>query len=148
MSEDVPRMTSHRPYLLRALAEWIADNGMTPHLLVDATQAGVQVPASAVKEGKVVLNIAERAVVRLQIDNEAVTFTARFGGVSYPVSVPVSAVLAIYSRETGQGMALPDDVSHGPGPEGGGDDEPPAPERPSPDDAPTPGKRPHLRVVK
>jgi stringent starvation protein B len=148
MSEDVLRMTSHRPYLLRALAEWIADNGMTPHLLVDATQAGVQVPASAVKEGKVVLNIAERAVVRLQIDNEAVSFTARFGGVSYPVSVPISAVLAIYSRETGQGMALPDDVSHGPGPEGGDDDEPPTPETPSPDDVPTAGKRPHLRVVK
>jgi stringent starvation protein B len=148
MSEDVPRMTSHRPYLLRALAEWIADNGMTPHLLVDATQAGVQVPASAVKEGKVVLNIAERAVVRLQIDNEAVSFTARFGGVSYPVSVPISAVLAIYSRETGQGMALPDDVSHGPGPDGDDDDEPPTPDAPAPDDVPTPGKRPHLRVVK
>ena len=94
MTDASSRMTSHRPYLLRALNEWIADNGMTPHLLVDATQAGVQVPASAVKEGKVVLNIAERAVVRLMIDNDAVSFTARFGGVSQPVYVPISAVLA------------------------------------------------------
>ncbi|MEJ2788840.1 MULTISPECIES: ClpXP protease specificity-enhancing factor [unclassified Pseudoxanthomonas] len=150
MTDATPRMTSHRPYLLRALNEWIADNGMTPHLLVDATQAGVQVPVSAVKEGKVVLNIAERAVVRLLIDNEAVSFTARFGGVSQAVYVPVSAVLAIYSRETGQGMALPDDVAHDPDASGSDDDQPPSPDTPPDDDAPPPaGKRPpFLRVVK
>ncbi|WP_334178273.1 ClpXP protease specificity-enhancing factor [Pseudoxanthomonas sp.] len=150
MTEASSRMTSHRPYLLRALNEWIADNGMTPHLLVDATQAGVQVPASAVKEGKVVLNIAERAVVRLMIDNDAVSFTARFGGVSHAVHVPVSAVLAIYSRETGQGMALPDDVPHDT--DAGGDDGEAASSQDTPpdDDAPPPaGKRPpFLRVVK
>ena len=106
---DPSRMTSHRPYLLRALYEWIVDNGMTPHLLVDATRPGVRVPAHAVKDGRVVLNVAERAVARLQMDNEAVSFTARFGGVSHPVLVPVGAVLAIYARETGQGMALPED---------------------------------------
>lgn len=140
-------MTSHRPYLLRALAEWIADNGMTPHLLVDATRPEVQVPASAVKEGKVVLNIAERAVVGLMIDNHSVRFTARFGGVSHPVQVPISAVLAIYSRETGQGMALPEDAGGGPM------DEPPSP---SPEEGGTPTgggpgsgpQRPKLRVVK
>ncbi|KGT84725.1 peptidase, partial [Xanthomonas vasicola] len=110
MSEDFPRMTSHRPYLLRALVEWINDNGMTPHVLVDAGLPGVQVPASAVKDGRVVLNIAERAVVGLQVDNESVSFTARFGGVSHPVMVPMAAVLAVYARETGQGMALPDDI--------------------------------------
>ena len=108
--DTAPAMTSHRPYLLRALNEWIADNGMTPHLLVDATRNGVQVPPQAVSDGKVVLNIAERAVARLSIDNDAVTFTARFGGVSHPVIVPISAVLAIYARETGQGMALPEDI--------------------------------------
>lgn len=107
--DELPRMTSHRPYLLRALYEWIADNGMTPHLLVDATRPGVRVPQHTVKEGRVVLNVAERAVARLQMDNEAVAFTARFGGVSHPVLVPVGAVLAIYARETGQGMALPDE---------------------------------------
>ena len=106
---DVPRMTSHRPYLLRALYEWIVDNGMTPHLLVDATRAGVRVPPHTVKEGRVVLNVAERAVARLQMDNDAVAFTARFGGVSHPVLVPIEAVLAIYARETGQGMALPEE---------------------------------------
>lgn len=103
-------MTSHRPYLLRALYEWIADNGMTPHLLVDATRPMVQVPLHAVKDGKIVLNIAERAVTRLDMSNETISFSARFGGVSHSVSVPVGAVLAIYARETGQGMALPDDA--------------------------------------
>ena len=102
-------MTSHRPYLQRALYEWISDNGMTPHILVDAGLPGVRVPAHTVKDGRVVLNIAERAVAKLELDNEAVRFTARFGGVSHPVLVPVSAVLAIYARETGQGMALPED---------------------------------------
>ncbi|HEY5851000.1 MAG TPA: ClpXP protease specificity-enhancing factor [Lysobacter sp.] len=110
MSQDSPPMTSHRPYLLRALYEWIADNGMTPHLLVDAARPAVQVPVHAVKDGKIVLNIAERAVSHLEMGNDAIRFSARFGGVSYPVSVPVQAVLAIYARETGQGMALPDDV--------------------------------------
>src|SRR3546814_1797147 len=70
MSESPPAMTSHRPYLLRALYEWIADNGMTPHVLVDATQAGVRVPPHTVKDGRVVLNIADRAVARLEMDND------------------------------------------------------------------------------
>ncbi|MFC6842021.1 ClpXP protease specificity-enhancing factor [Xanthomonas theicola] len=143
MTDDISRMTSHRPYLLRALVEWINDNGMTPHILVDAGLPNVQVPPSAVKDGRVVLNIAERAVVRLQIDNDGVSFTARFGGVSYPVQVPMAAVLAVYARETGQGMALPDDI-HGPG-EPPGDDTPP---RPGGSDEGAGGKRPHLRVVK
>ena len=136
-----PAMTSHRPYLLRALNDWIADNGMTPHLLVDATRPGVQVPAQAVSDGKVVLNIAERAVARLLIDNDTVSFTARFGGVSHPVVVPISAVLAIYARETGQGMALPEDPS-------GPHDEPPPPSDATPDTHATPPRRGHLRVIK
>ncbi|MCE4370513.1 ClpXP protease specificity-enhancing factor [Xanthomonas hortorum] len=147
MSEDFPRMTSHRPYLLRALVEWINDNGMTPHVLVDAGLPGVQVPASAVKDGRVVLNIAERAVVGLQVDNESVRFTARFGGVSYPVMVPMAAVLAVYARETGQGMALPDDIP-GTSTEPPDPGAPPQPSPPTPDEPPSAGKRPHLRVVK
>src|SRR3546814_18880954 len=79
MSESPPAMTSHRPYLLLALYEWIADNGMTPHVLVDATQAGVRVPPHTVKDGRVVLNIADRAVARLEMDNDSIRFTARFG---------------------------------------------------------------------
>jgi len=146
MTDDSLRMTSHRPYLLRALVEWINDNDMTPHLLVDASVAGVQVPASAVKDGRVVLNIADRAVAHMHMDNEGVNFHARFGGVSFPVQVPIAAVLAVYARETGQGMALPDDI---PGHDGPPDDDVTPPDAPPPgEDAPAPGKRPHLRVVK
>jgi stringent starvation protein B len=152
MSEDSALMTSHRPYLLRALYEWIADNGMTPHLLVDATRPAVQVPMHAVKDGKIVLNIAERAVSHLEMGNDVIRFSARFGGVSHPVSVPVGAVLAIYARETGQGMALPDEALSS-GEEGSvdtgqdhhaprdGDDD--GPGTPSP-----PRRGAHLRIVK
>ena len=114
MGEPVlPPMSSQRPYLLRALYEWIADNGMTPHVLVDARMPGVRVPAHAVKDGQVVLNIAERAVARLEMDNDALRFSARFGGVSQSVVVPMAAVIAVYARETGQGMALPADLQAG-----------------------------------
>ena len=106
---DSPLMTSHRPYILRALYEWIADNGMTPHVLVDAGVAGVRVPPHVVKDGRVVLNIAERAVAKLELGDDALRFSARFGGVSQNVVVPVPAVIAVYARETGQGMALPED---------------------------------------
>ena len=147
MSEQSSSMTSHRPYLLRALYEWIADNGMTPHILVDAEQPGVRVPPHTVKDGRVVLNIADRAVARLEMDNDSVRFSARFGGVSHAVQVPIAAVVAIYARETGQGMALPGDMA-GPGP----DDEPPSP---TPTDSPdadgsadAPKRGAHLRVVK
>ncbi len=146
MSEDNFRMSSHRPYLLRALVEWINDNGMTPHLMVDAGVPGVQVPASAVKDERVVLNIAERAVMRLHIDNDAVSFTARFSGVSFPVNVPIAAVLAVYARETGQGMALPDDI---PGAESATPDDDDTPPTTPPEASPPSGKRPSfLRVVK
>ena len=148
-------MSSHRPYLLRALYEWIADNGMTPHVLVDARLPGVRVPTHTVKDGRVVLNVADRAVSRLEMDNEGIRFTARFGGVSHPVSVPIEAVLAIYARETGQGMALPDDVG-GRG-EGAGDaGDAAADDDGAQDDGPGDGGAPprpprggpHLRVVK
>lgn len=108
MSDAAP-MTSNRPYLIRAVYEWIADNDMTPHLLVDAQYAGLRVPAQAVKDGRVVLNIAARAVNQLELGNEEIRFLARFGGVSQSVRVPLPAVLAIYALESGQGMALPDD---------------------------------------
>ena len=164
MSEDSNTMTSHRPYLLRALYEWIADNGMTPHLLVDVTRPHVQVPAHAVKDGRIVLNVAERAVAGLQMTNDVIRFSARFGGVSHAVSVPVSAVLAIYARETGQGMALPDDAPAGNGEEPEieieADEEEVSvaplsavPSDPAPDDdhdppTPTPRRSGHLRIVK
>jgi stringent starvation protein B len=146
MSDAPHVMTSHRPYLLRALYEWIADNGMTPHVLVDATQSGVRVPPHTVKDGRVVLNIADRAVAKLELDNDSIRFTARFGGVSQPVVVPISAVLAIYARETGQGMALPEDIA-GSGAESG--DAAAIADPPDDDDpAPPPRRGAHLRVVK
>lgn len=146
-------MTSNRPYLLRALYEWINDNNLTPYILVDATQPDVMVPASTVKDGKVVLNIAMRAVDSLELGNEALSFKARFGGVSQFLYVPVAAVLAIYAQETGQGMMLPADEApaeeegldaYEPDPDGGGvDSDPEDPPKP-----PAPGKGGHLRIVK
>ena len=132
-------MSSNRPYLLRALYQWIGDNSMTPHLLVDATRDGVQVPASTVKEGRVVLNIAARAVAQLDLGNREVRFKARFGGVSQSVVVPVTAILAIYAQETGQGMMLPEDGGTLAPDESDGTPEPP-------EDGPKRGG--HLRVVK
>ena len=140
MSPDPVQMSSNRPYLLRALYEWIGDNDMTPHLLVDATRDGVLVPLSGVKDGRVVLNIAARAVSQLELGNREIRFLARFGGISQPVVVPVTAVIAIYAQETGQGMMLPEDGAM-------------LPPDDSPDDGPEPGgeapkKGGHLRVVK
>lgn len=103
-------MTSNRPYLLRAVYEWICDNGLTPHIVVDAGKPGVQVPPQAVSEGRVVLNLAPRAVGHLDMGNDVITLTARFGGVSQSVSVPVAAVQAIYARENGQGMLLAEEA--------------------------------------
>lgn len=100
-------MTSTRPYLLRAIYEWIVDNGCTPHVLVDATLPGVQVPAHTVRDGQVVLNIAAQAVERLELRNEDLRFHARFSGAAFAVSVPINAVLAVYARENGQGMMFP-----------------------------------------
>lgn len=149
-----PAMTSHRPYLLRALWEWIADNGMTPHLLVDATRPGVRVPPHTIKDGKVVLNIADRAVARLEMGNDAVSFSARFAGASHSVVVPVPAILAIYARETGQGMALPEEMGGAP-PQGHDEQasdeqasDASAPDSPDDDGAPPPRRGAHLRVVK
>lgn len=104
-------MTSNRPYLLRAVHEWICDNGLTPYIVVDAAQSDVQVPPQAVSEGRVVLNLAPRAVARLEIGNDAITFMARFGGVSQAVTVPIAAVQAIYARENGQGMLMAEDAA-------------------------------------
>ena len=111
MTEQSPAMTSNRPYLLRAVHEWICDNGLTPYIVVDAGKPGVQVPPQAISEGRVVLNLAPRAIARLEIGNDAITFMARFGGVSHAVSVPVAAVQAIYARENGQGMLLAEDAA-------------------------------------
>ena len=97
-------MTSNKPYLLRALNEWILDNEQTPHLIVDINGEGVDVPSQAIQDGKLVLNIAPVATRNLHMGNEAITFQARFAGVSREIFLPIDSVMAIYARENGQGM--------------------------------------------
>lgn len=99
-------MISTRPYLIRAFYEWIVDNGCTPHIVVNAEQNNVEVPRAFVESGQIVLNISMPAVKNLTLNNEAVSFQARFGGVAHDIFVPVSAVLAIYARENGRGMVF------------------------------------------
>ncbi|MFA0698907.1 ClpXP protease specificity-enhancing factor, partial [Vibrio sp. 10N.222.49.C9] len=96
-------MTPRRPYLLRAFYDWLAENELTPHLVVDATMPGVRVPEEYVQDGQIILNVAPRAVGNLEIGNEALTFHARFGGRPHSVIVPIYAVQAIYARENGAG---------------------------------------------
>jgi stringent starvation protein B len=110
---EVPEMGSSKPYLLRALHEWILDNALTPHIIVDIHGSGVEVPAGAEKDGKLVLNIAPRAVRNLEMGNEVFSFEARFAGAPHRVRVPVAAILAIYARENGQGMVFASDEAPG-----------------------------------
>ncbi len=148
-NETTP-MSSNRPYLLRAIYDWISDNNLTPYVLVDAGFDGVRVPPQVIKNGQVVLNLAMRAVANLDLGNEWISFQARFSGASQAIHIPVQAVLALYAQENGQGMMFPAD-------EEGGDTPPPSSPDPA-DQSTTPGadeggdkpKRgaPHLRVVK
>ncbi len=124
-------MTSSRPYLIRALYEWIVDNGCTPHLLVDANNEAAEVPREYVENGKIVLNVSPNAVRDLSLGNEHVTFNARFGGDPRSVEVPIVAVLAVYARENGKGMMFSDEDGVSPPPQSSGE-----------------GKKPSLKVVK
>jgi len=100
---DMSQLSPRRPYLLRAFYEWLLDNQLTPHLVVDVTLPGVHVPMEYARDGQIVLNIAPRAVGNLELANGDVRFNARFGGVPRQVFVPMAAVLAIYARENGAG---------------------------------------------
>lgn len=108
-----PEMNSSRPYLLRAIYQWIVDNDCTPYLLVNAAAPGVSVPAEYVENDKIILNIGPMAAHNLVLDDTEVTFDARFGGRPMAVVAPVSAVLAIYARENGQGMLFTDEPEEG-----------------------------------
>jgi stringent starvation protein B len=99
-------ITPNRPYLLRAYYEWLMDNHLTPHVVVDAFVNGTQVPQQFVKDGQIVLNIATGAVANLQMSNEAVEFNARFGGVPQNVFLPMASIVAIYARENGAGTVF------------------------------------------
>jgi stringent starvation protein B len=99
-------ITPNRPYLLRAYYEWLMDNHFTPHVVVDAFVKDTQVPQQFVKDGQIVLNIATGAVVNLQMNNDAVEFSARFGGVPQQVYLPMASIIAIYARENGSGTVF------------------------------------------
>lgn len=130
-------MTSNRPYLIRALYEWLVDNDLTPYLLVDAKYEGTVVPSAYVEDGRIVLNVSPTAVRDLELANDMISFNARFGGKAVDIFVPPRAVLGVYSRENGKGMLFPENDG------GDGDPEPTPPSTP-----PEKGGRPSLKVVK
>jgi stringent starvation protein B len=125
-------MKSNKPYLLRALHEWILDNGLTPHIIVDVHAAGVEVPPQAVQDGKLVLNVSPQATRDLDLGNDAVSFEARFAGSPHRILLPIDAVMAVYARENGQGMMFARDQAE--------------PETPEPENDKPRG--PHLKVIK
>lgn len=164
---EMSQLSPRRPYLLRAFYEWLLDNELTPHVVVDIMLPGVQVPMEFARDGQIVLNIAPRAVGNLELTNDAVQFSARFGGVPRQVYVPMAAVVAIYARENGAGTMFEpeagydeDDVESGNDTDasavfepmmqvidGARDDQDDSDN--GPDDEPPPrGGRPTLRVVK
>jgi len=127
-------MTPLKPYLIRSIYEWITDNDLTPHLLVNAEFPGVMLPNDFVENGRIVLNIRPAAIQGLSLGNEEIEFNARFSGKAMHIYVPVKAILAIYAKENGKGMIFDPDDS---------DDEPQPPEPEI-----KPAKRPQLKVVK
>lgn len=134
-------MTSNRPYLIRALYEWLVDNGQTPYFLLDAGHADAVVPRDFVEDGRIVLNLSPNAVRDLDLGNEWIRFNARFSGTAMDVIFPPDAVLGVYSRENGQGMLFPDVET--------GEDQDDEPTDPTPGpDVPKGGGRPSLKVVK
>jgi stringent starvation protein B len=125
-------MTSSRPYLVRAIYDWITDNNLTPYLLIKADAPGLLAPQQYAQNGKLILNISPGAIQGLSLGNEAIEFSARFSGVAMNVVVPIDAVLAVYAKENGKGMIFDqEDI----------DDEPPP-------QAKKPTAKPNLRIVK
>ncbi len=134
-------MTSSRPYLIRAIQEWIVDNDLTPHIVVKADTDGVRVPPEFVEDGQISLNISATAVRGYSMDNDWIVFNARFGGKSFQVSVPTGAVVAIFAKENGAGMSFGEEEHPGdPPPDTDGKDKNKVEEK---------GKaQPALRIVK
>jgi len=104
-------MTPLKPYLIRSIYEWIIDNELTPHLLVDATKGNAILPEQFIEDGKIVLNIRPQAIQGLALGNELIEFNARFSGIPKHIVAPVSAVLAIYAKENGKGMVFDQEES-------------------------------------
>lgn len=135
--------SSQRPYLVRAMHEWMTDNGKTPHVVIDAGLPGVSVPVEHVQDGKIVLNCSYDATKNLVIGNDMIEFEARFNGAPHHVSAPIVAVLGIYARESGEGMLFTDKQEEGESAQPADTDNDDGPEPPTAG----PGG-PHLRVVK
>ena len=137
-------MTSNKPYLIRALYEWLVDNNATPYIMVNSRHPDVVIPAGIAKDGQVVLNIAMPAVHGLQILNTHIEFSARFNGVAHDIYVPIQAVMAIYSQEDGEGMMFAEDSSSS------GDEQDNPPQRGSAEQREKTGKKskPGLKIVK
>lgn len=158
---DLTAMTARRPYMLRAVYEWLVDNQLTPHLVVAANTPGCQVPFEFVEDGQIVLNIAPSAVGNLQLANDSVEFNARFSGKPHHVIVPMHAVVALYARENGAGTVFDEepqltaaaqwkddeeqDATPSSGPQGVIDG---GVEKPAGEDGAKPSKRPTLKVIK
>lgn len=136
-------MTSNRPYLIRAIYDWIIDNGMTPHLMVDAEHPSAIVPMEFADDGRIVLNVAPQAVHGLHMGNEQIRFSARFGGQPFAIELAPQAVLGLFARENGQGMLFPEEE---PMDAAGDDDDGQATDGGDKDGGKPP--RPTLRVVK
>ncbi len=130
-------LTPTKPYLIRAFYEWILDNDLTPHLMVDAEMDGVQVPVEFVSDGQIVLNVSASAVKTLDLGNEWVFFNARFGGIPQDIHVPMMAIKAIYAQENGKGMVFAEE-----------ENVPPPSSPPPTDKQKSETKKPTLRVVK
>jgi stringent starvation protein B len=142
------RLSSRRPYLIRAMREWMIDNDLTPHIVVNADLPEVEVPRSFVREGRIVLNISDAATDAIALGNDHIAFSARFGGTPCQVCVPIGAVMGIYARETEQGMlfgAEPEDEAASGALRSETGDDPPEGDGPP---AGGGGGRPHLKVVK
>ncbi len=136
-------MTSKRPYLIRAVYEWILDNSLTPYILVNAEMKHVDVPRDYVNEGRIILNINSTAVHSLQLGNDRIEFGARFNGVAFDIHIPVEAVLAIYAKENGQGMAFTDEKS-----DSNGDEPPPPPHTHAHKSGKSKDSKPNLKLIK
>lgn len=138
---------SRRPYLLRAMHQWMTDSGLTPYVMVDAKLDGVDVPRAQVRDGQIVLNLSYDATRHLDIGAEELRFEARFGGVARSVRVPMMAVISIYARETGEGIVFPPEESPPPPADEGAARGAASSSSAAPSASPA-ARRPALKVVK
>lgn len=140
------KLSSTKPYLLRAFYEWITDNVCTPYIIINAEDDDVEVPRQYVDDGRIVLNISSSAVRNLKITNQAVQFDARFGGVAMLVNAPIKAVMAIYAHENGRGMVFEPELEEDREAIEALDDE--HDDDSTPPSSPRPKGKPTLRIIK